>query len=141
MSGLKLTNNALRAIPSGIFAGFTSDACRTRKMDLDLSGNPGSPFPLSVELDRIDDANATAGPASVVVRVREGAPWPITVQVTATGGSSFTREVTIENGTVESAPFEVAGGSATQLRLTTVPEVPGSYKGIRIVLGDALELF
>ena len=141
MYRLHLENNTFRALPAGIFAGFTSEACRSRKMDLNLSDNPGSPFPLSLELDRIDDANATAGPASVVVRVREGAPWPIRVKVTATGGSSFTREVTVENGTVESEPFEVPGGSRTQLRLATEPEVPGSYQGIRLDLGDPLALF
>ena len=47
--------------------------------------------PMVDQLDRIDERNATAGPASVVVRVREGAPWPITVRVAATRGSSFTK--------------------------------------------------
>ena len=141
ISRLELENNALRAIPPGMFAGFTSTACTRRQMDLDLSGNPGSPFPLTLELDRIDAGNTTAGPASVVVRVREGAPWPITVRVAATGGSSFTKEVTVTNGSVASEPFEVAGGSSTLLRFASRPDVPPTYQGVRIVLGDDLRLF
>ena len=141
MSRLELENNALQAIPAGMFAGFTSVACARRQMDLNLSSNPGSPFPLTLELDRIDAGNATAGPASVVVRVREGAPWPITVRVATTGGSPFTREVTVTNGSVKSEPFEVAGGGSTVLRLASRPDVPPTYQGVRIVLGDDLRLF
>lgn len=140
---LNLENNALQAIPAGLFAGFTSAICRRRQMDLDLEGNPGSPFPLALELDRVDSGNATEGPASVVVRVREGAPWPITVRVAATGGSSFRREVTVLNGDVKSKPFEVTGDSAVRLRFAhaQAPRVPATYKGLRIVLGDDLRLF
>ena len=141
MSRLELENNALQAIPAGMFAGFTSVACARRQMDLNLSSNPGSPFPLTLELDRIDAGNATAGPASVVVRVREGAPWPITVRVGATGGSPFTKEVTVTNGSVKSEPFEVAGGGPTVLRFASRPDVPRTYQGVRIVLGDDLRLF
>ena len=85
-----------------MFGGFSSYACRQSKMELDLSNNPGAPFPLSLELKRIDGGNEDGGPATVVVRVREGAPWPMTVRVAAEGGSSFTKEVTIVNGEVES---------------------------------------
>lgn len=141
IGSLDLGNNALSAIPSGMFAGFTSAICARRQMDLNLAGNPGSPFPLTLELDRVDAARTAAGPASVVVRVREGMPWPITVQVAATGGSSFRKEVTIENGSVESEPFDVPGGDLTELRLVEQPEVPATYKGIRMVLGDTLRLF
>ena len=141
VSGLNLANNALHEIPAGVFGGFTSPSCRSRQLDLNLSGNPGAPFPLSFELDRVDAADAAAGPAKIVVRVREGAPWPITVRIASTGGSSFTTEATVFNGHTESEPFDVESDDPTQLRLAAAPRVPGSYKGIRIVLGGPLQLF
>ena len=141
MSRLELANNAIRTIPSGLFAGFTSSACAKLQMILDLSGNPGAPFPLMLELARVDAGRATAGPASVIVRIREGAPWPIAVRVVATGDSSFTREVTVVNGETESEPFEVAGEDLARVRLAAAPRVPGSYQGVRIALGDDLRLF
>lgn len=141
LAELDLSNNALRAIPPDIFAGFTSTNCRNSQLVLDLSGNPGAPFPLTLELDRVDAGHAAAGPASVVVRVREGAPWPIPVRVVSTGGASFARDVTIVNGETESEPFEVSGDDVANLRLATTPRLPGSYKGVRIALGEPLPLF
>ena len=141
ISWLELANNRLESLPPGVFAGFSSEACRQRQMDLDLSGNPGVPFPLALELARVDAAAVASGPATVVVRVREGMPWPVTVRVAAEGGASFTREVTVLNGETESEPFEVAGDDVTVLGFAERPRVPGSYKGVRIALGDDLRLF
>ena len=141
IGSLDLSNNELQALPAGIFEDFTSPICGARNLELNLAGNPGAPFPLTLELDRVDGGNATAGPASVVVRIREGASWPIPVRVVATGGSSFTREVTVVNGDTESGPFEVAGDDLTELRFAAAPRVPGSYKGVRMALGAPLRLF
>ena len=141
LAELNLANNALGVIPPDIFAGFTSTNCVNGQLVLNLSENPGSPFALSLELVRVDAGHATAGPASLVVRVREGAPWPIGVRVVAMGDSSFTREVTVVNGETESEPFEVAGEDLTRLRFAAAPRVPGSYRGVRMALGDALALF
>ena len=141
MSRLGLDNNAIQAIPAGLFAGFSSSACAKLQMILDLSGNPGAPFPLTLELHRVDAGRATAGPASVVVRVREGAPWPITVRVVAMGDSSSAREVTVVNGETDSEPFEVSGDDVTLLGFAERPRVPGSYQGVRVALGDDLRLF
>ncbi|MYE81764.1 MAG: leucine-rich repeat protein [Gammaproteobacteria bacterium] len=135
---LNLANNSLSALPPGVFAGFTSRACRHGEMELDLSGNPGAPFALTVELDRVGSGAAASGPRQAVVRVREGAPWPITVRVAATGGSSFRRDVTIENGDTESAPFDVAADGPVLLRMTVAPRVPLGYRGVRVALGGAL---
>ena len=141
ISWLDLANNRLESLPRGVFADFSSEACRQRQMDLDLSGNPGVPFPLALELARVDAATGAAGPATVVARVREGMPWPVTVRVAAEGGASFTRKVTVLNGETESEPFEVAGDDVTVLGFAERPRVPGSYKGVRIALGDDLRLF
>ena len=141
LSRLTLANNALGDIPANVFAGFTSTNCINGQLVLDLSGNPGAPFPLTLELARVDAGTATPGPASVVVRVREGAPWPIPVRVVGTGGASFTRDVTVVNGLTESEPFEVAGDVLTELRFGAMPRIPGSYKGVRMALGEPLRLF
>ncbi|MDE0350835.1 MAG: M12 family metallo-peptidase [Gammaproteobacteria bacterium] len=141
LSRLTLANNALGDIPPNVFAGFTSTNCINGQLVLDLSGNPGAPFPLTLELARVDAGHATDGPASVVVRVREGAPWPIPVRVVGTGGASFTREVTVVNGNTESEPFEVTGDVRTEVRFGAMPRIPGSYKGVRMALGEPLQLF
>ena len=138
---LSLANNALRTLPAGVFAGFTSEACKHGEMELDLSGNPGAPFSLVLELDRADSETAVFGSRQAVVRVREGAPWPMTVGVVGTGSSSIRTDVTIENGDTESAPFEVAGTGPVLLRMSAAPRVPLGYSGVRVDLGDALPLF
>ncbi|MDE2725983.1 MAG: leucine-rich repeat domain-containing protein, partial [Gemmatimonadota bacterium] len=73
---LRLKDNSLSTLPAGVFSGLTS---LTR---LDLRGNPGSDFTLTLQLDRTDDADDTAsGPATVVVKVAEGAPFDMTVSL------------------------------------------------------------
>ena len=138
---LDLANNALRALPAGVFAGFTSESCKHSEMELDFSGNPGAPFSLTLELDRVDSGNEEAGSRQAVVRIREGAPWPMTVRVAATGGVPFQSDVTIENGDTESEPFGVAGDEPVLLRMSAAPPVPPGYRGIRVDLGIALPLF
>ncbi len=141
LSELNLANNALTALPAGVFSGFTSTACDRGEMELDLSGNPGAPFPLTLELDRVDAGTAAPGPAHAVVRVRKGTPFSIAVRIAGSGGSSFAQEVTVINGHTESEPFEVTGDVLTELRFAAMPRIPGSYKGVRIALGEPLRLF
>ena len=138
---LELQNNTIRTIPADFFDGFTSPACRQANMQLKLLGNPGSPFPMTLALERIDASPAAKGPASVVVRVREGAPWPIDVPLTVTGSSQAMKRVVIENGTTESEPFQVADGDRVTLRFAAPPRIPGSYEGVQFSLGEPLELF
>ncbi|MDE0295059.1 MAG: M12 family metallo-peptidase [Bryobacterales bacterium] len=139
---LELQNNRIEAIPEDFFDGFTSPACRQANMQLKLEGNPGSPFPVTLTLERIDVSPTATGPASVVVRVREGAPWPIDVPLTVTrAGSLILKRVTIENGATASEPFQVANGDPATLRFADPPRIPGSYEGIQFALGEPLELF
>ena len=49
IGSLRLANNQLSEIPAGMFSGFTSAICTRREMDLNLDGNPGAPFPLTLE--------------------------------------------------------------------------------------------
>ena len=141
IGSFQLAHNELRSLPPGMFEDFTSPICGARNLNLNLSGNPGAPFPLTLMLDRVDGGNASAGPASVVVRLREGASWPITVQVGAEDDASFLTEVTIPNGDTASVPFQVGGSEPVRLRIVARPTIPGSYQGVRIALGEALPLF
>ena len=141
LGSLNLADNALQALPAGVFAGFTSEACKHSEMELDLSGNPGAPFSLTLELDRVESGSTESGSRQAVIRVREGAPWPMTVRVAGTGSLSFHSDVTIENGHSESAPFEVSGTGPVLLRMSAAPRVPLGYSGVRVDLGDALPLF
>ncbi len=138
---LELQNNRLQTIPEDFFDGFTSPACRQANMQLKLDGNPGSPIPLTLTLERIDASPAAEGAASVVVRAREGAPWPISVPLIVTRDSSIEKQVLIENGVTDSEPIQIADGDRVTLRFAADPRIPGSYEGIRFALGEPLELF
>ena len=143
---LNLSGNALSYLPPDLFRGFTSKACNGTGISLSLNftDNPGSPFSLAVELLRVDADNAAASPARVVARVREGAPWPLTVDLALDGGSLSATRVVIPNGSVQSEPFEVTADQAGQpvtIRLESVTELPPSYKGIKTVKGKSLRLF
>lgn len=142
ISRLELQNNRIEAVPEDFFDGFTSPACRQANMRLNLEGNPGSPFPMTLALERVDASPTAPGPASVVVRVREGAPWPIDVPLTVTrSGLPVMKRVTVENGATASEPFQVASGERVTLRFAEEPRIPGSYEGIQFALGEPLELF
>ena len=138
---LDLSDNRLQVLPDELFVGFTSHFCARRNMDLDLRDNPGSPFPLELELARLDAGPASDGPASIAVRVASSTPLPLTVGLSAPGGNLSKKEVTVPNGSVVSEPVEVTGAGPVTVRLVGEPEVPETYKGITIVLGEPLRLF
>lgn len=141
VGSLFLRNNALRRLPAGLFAGFRSHIGGRDNLNVDLTDNPGTPFPIHLELARTDASPTTPGTATVVVRVREAAPWTMTVRVTATGGASFARDVTVPIGRLESEPFTVADNGIALLRFGSPPPIPGTYKGMEIALGEPLRLF
>ena len=141
---LNVANNRLRSIPDGFFRGYSSVHCRTRNSRLDMDGDPGSPFVFRLELTRVDAPPAAPGPATVAVRLRTGAPLPLTAGLAAVGGGSLSAgTVTIENGTTESGSVEVVGSTATVLHLVHNESLvlPPTYMGMRVELGDSLRLF
>ena len=138
---LSIRNNRLQVLPQELFLGFTSEFCTRRNMHLDLQGNPGSPFPLELEVVRLDAGPAAEGPASIAVRVVESTPLPLTVGLSATGGSLSRPEATVPTGSVQSEPIEVEGNGPVTVRLEAEPELPPTYKGITIELGEPLRLF
>ena len=161
---LELYNNALTELPDGVFDGLSSLkklflCCNdlTELPDglfdglselhtLKLRANPGSPFTFTAELEqRGDDA--------FVVKMAEGAPFDIEVTLSAQGGTLSNTTVTIEGGSIRSAPVIVTPGGPLQTWVTVnvaTASFPGtarwdtaddySYSGIQTGLGDPLVL-
>ena len=137
---LYLVGNALTELPDGLFDGLSE------LHTLYLHGNPGSPFTLTAELEqRGDDA--------FVVKMAEGAPFDIEVTLSAQGGTLSNTTVTIEGGSIRSAPVIVTPGGPLQTWVTVnvaTASFPGtarwdtaddySYSGIQTGLGDPLVL-
>ena len=138
---LHIRNNRLQALPDELFLGFTSEFCVRRNMHLDLRDNPGTPFPLDLELVRLDADPAADGPASIAVRVAKSTPLPLTVGLSAQGGRLSATEATVPSGSVLSESITVAGDEPVIVRLSGLPELPVTYKGITIELGEPLRLF
>ena len=160
LAGLDLFGNPLAGLPADVFAELTS------LNRLELRYNIYSePFPIHLQLVRTDTTDLGAlGPATVVVRVREGAPLDISIDVGAAGASVSPPTVLIRRGAVESGPIVVsrsdgASGSVV-VRLgepPAVPMAPASYRrcssgsdpsrqapcygGIFIDVGQSITLF
>ena len=138
LATLRLKDNSLSTLPAGVFSGLTS---LTR---LDLRGNPGSPFTLTLQLDRIDDADDTAsGPATVVVKVSEGAPFDMTVDLSVMGGTLSSSSLTIAKGSTQSGSITVtqSGMGQATVSLNVAPALPNNYRGIQTAVGNPLVLF
>ena len=134
---LSLYLNEIEELPGGIFVGLTN------LEGLELWGNPGAPFPLTLQLARTDSANTAApGPATVVVRLTEGAPFEMPVSVSATGGTLSTSAATVAAGAEQSEPITVtqSGASPVTVRLDTPPAVPDGFYGMRTEAGPPLVL-
>ena len=115
-----------------------------------MSGNTGAPFTLTLILKRIDTEDLTAlSPATVVVKVVQGAPFDMIVSLSATGGTltdedgSTITEATISKGSIESDPIKVtqSGTTSVTLSMGSTPAPPATYTGLRISVGMLLDLF
>ena len=111
-------------LPAGLFEGLT-ELKQVQPQD-----NPAAPFLLRVELVRTDGELNASGPATVVARLVEGAPFPIAIGLSVAKGTSTVEEVAIPVGATESAPFAVTGvGDAVRVTLGAAPEVPNTRCG------------
>ncbi|WP_420463119.1 leucine-rich repeat domain-containing protein [Candidatus Palauibacter sp.] len=140
LTELDLRANALTVLPPGVFLGLS------HLEELDLWANPGAPFPLGLELTRVDAADVLApGPASVVLRVRAGAPLPLRIPVTLQGGTASGESFTVTAGDTASAPLEVrrsAGSSGpTYLSPGLPPTLSPDFRGLDLVVGEQMVLF
>ena len=120
-----------------MFAGLT------KLNTLNLSSNPGAPFTLTAELEQ-------QGDAAVVVKVAEGAPFDLTVQMWASGGTLdgdvlSRTSVTVPAGSLASAPVTVSV-SGSQPEYVTVgirdpsfpPPANNTVGGIALAVGSTV---
>ncbi|MXW48558.1 MAG: leucine-rich repeat protein, partial [Gammaproteobacteria bacterium] len=103
LTDLDLSDNRLSSLPAGLFDGLT-----TLTM-LDLSGNTVDPIPLDVTLQAVEDAEG-----KIQVHIAQGAPFAITVPLTATNAELSASSVTI------------AAGSQNSPQVTLTPDEKGT---------------
>ncbi|WP_419947566.1 leucine-rich repeat protein [Candidatus Palauibacter sp.] len=137
---LRLDRNRLAALPERMFVGLSS-------LDtLLLAANPGAPFALALELERTDNPDpAATGPARIALAVAEGAPFGMTIPLSARGGALSAETAVLEAGSERSAEISVTategGQDEVQVVAGPVPAVPRRVTGIEVGLGDPLILF
>ena len=147
---LELGGNRIQTLPQGTFVGLEQ---LTR---LNLCNNPGAPFGLQLLLKRTDTAdNAAPGPATMRVRLAAGAPFDMSVPISAPGATLSPSVVPIAKGDSTSSVFSVtrrADHSGTvAVSVARVPgtpagtcrdrRAPNTYLGLEVVVGDAVRLF
>ena len=142
---LDLGGNDLSTLPEGMFSGLENLRL------LRLQNNPGSPFLLTIELERTDNTDKTApGPATIVVTLAEGAPFDMNVTLSAQAGTLSATRATILKGRTVSKAITVtqSGAEPVTISLDSAPEQPpanpdGSlrYQGIETAVGVPLVVF
>ncbi len=147
---LRLGWNQLSALPPGTFLGLTA------LTSLYLCHNPGTPFPLPLILKRMDADDPTApGPATMRVQLTTGAPFDMSVAISAPGATLSPSVVTVAKGDSTSNAFAVTRktdhSGPVVVSVAKVPETPpvschgsrrnNTYLGLHVVLGDAVTLF
>ena len=146
LRALDLSGNSLTELPAGVFAGLGS------LTELGLHGNPGAPFPLTIRLLRTDADVPEPGPASVVARVSEGAPFALRTAVSATGGTLSANTAPVPAGAAVSTPITATQSGAEPMRITPVaPPLPDTrcgefedrpcFQGFTVRAGGTLTLF
>ena len=125
--------NQLESLPPAMFVGLA------KLRILSLERNPGSPFPLTLELLRTDNEDLRApGPATVGARVVEGAPFTIRLPLSAQGGTLSGDTAVIRIGSVESDVLTVTRGPdspiGTLVAAGPAPDIPEEIHGISISL-------
>ena len=136
ITALSLESEGITALKSGDFAGLSALEL------LHLHDNPGAPFALTVGLERTDGALDAAGPATLKVTVREGAPARLAVPVRVTRGTPAAPQVTVPAGALESSTFTVtqSGEAQAEVTLGTLPSPPPSFLGISYAAAGDLPL-
>ena len=121
--------NRLRTLPAGFFSGLSN------LKQLNLSENPGAPFPLTFEWAKNDVYAFVSDSATLVAKLAEGAPFEIRARITATEGTVSTDTVVVPAGATESFPITVTRTQpgTMQVAFDSVSPVPddlcGAYDG------------
>ena len=131
LASLVASNNKLTSLPDGVFSGMS------KLQSVSLSGNPSAPFTLLAELER-------QGEDRVVIKVSEGAPFAMTVTLSAEGGTLSATTVVIGGGDTESAAVTVtpegAGAVTVSVDSAAFPDGGTVQEGIQTGVGESLTL-
>ena len=162
LQGLRLHHNALTSLPEGVFAGFANlqelvlywndltslptgvFAGLASLKYLWLRNNPGSPFELALELERSDGAVTASAPASVRLKLAEGAPFTMTVPLSVQGGAASSSSASLPVGRTEGPVFTVTPsvpGQPTRVTAARLPAIPSGFDGITLAAPAGLVLF
>ena len=116
---LSLFGNQLTELPRGAFAGLSS------LERLWLEENLVDPLPLTVEARRTDNVDPlAAGPAELVLGVREGAPFEMVVVMGARGGEPRSTVLSIAPGDTVSRAVTVSRRTGSLFQYVVVDSVP-----------------
>jgi len=137
---LDVGSNLLEALPPGTFAGMD------RFQRFLGTHNPGTPFPVAIEFARTDAADALSpGPARVVMRVPDGAPFGFRISVSVQGGTASDAWFEVAVGDTASAPLAIGppsgGAGAVHVSFGQPPGLPPRYDGLEVVPGGQMVLF
>ncbi len=146
LTSLDLSGNALTSLPEGMFAGLGALG------EVQLQDNPGAPFTLQLELVRTDGALSARGPARVVARVREGAPFAMRAALSAVNGTLSPGTALVPAGMTAGTPIAVTQNAGGATRVTAAaPAVPDTrcgvlgmyrcFQGMTTTVGGTLVLF
>ena len=140
LESIRLQDNNIEALPQGLFDGLSS------LRSVDFSGNPGAPFPLLLELERIGAGNAAPPPARVRVRMRTGFPVSGAIRVATANGTLTAETVPFESGASVSEEIVVTpvdrNARLTHVGLGPLPTpTDWSVSGVEWRLGEPLVLF
>ena len=102
LNKLSLDGNRLAGLPNGLFAGLTN------LETLNLSGNPGAPFALTLELVALPAANSSQGrSAAIAAEVASGVPFDVRAGISASGGVLSAHSTLIEAGQIKGERISV----------------------------------
>ena len=175
---LRMGGTALEALDSGVFRGLSSlETLRlgdrlgslppglfnglANLKQLDLSGNPGAPFALNLDVVRLATGAPVQGrPLEMAIRVREGAPFDMSVGLSISGGVTSSSEVQLRAGGDRSDAVSVTpnGNQPVTVGFGETPAVPAGplclnpaywldgdrrpcFLGVQTVVGAPLALY
>ena len=144
LSFLDLSDNALNSLPADLFSGLNSGL-----LTLDLSGNPGAPFALSIELQQValPTGDAYDPQTDVNLRARLSMTTPLQLSLplvlsdpTAATLSCAALTVAVGASQSDSCVLRFIGQQEVQVALASSLALPVEYQGLRLQIGDPLQL-
>lgn len=138
---LRLNHNELNSLPDGIFHDIPQIEA------FNVVGNPGVPFPVVFELDRVDGIDEHDAPARVIVNSVLGFPSDVTIGISTFNASADKKHVSIGRRDKSSEEIVVRniGEDAGHVALGPILSAQSSYsalvQGFELKVGSPLVLF